>query len=242
MQLDDKQLKQFREDGFLLLRNFATQERCAKILQAATQHIEHQVAPVETEGEYNLTSNTTLRRLRQVYGRDELFQKWMREPKIRGILEQVLDDTPILTLAHHNSIMTKMPHRSTETCWHQDKRYWSFQNDNLVSVWLALDSEHADNGVLKFIPASHKIDFEPKCFDERDCFCPKSSKNQELIKTAMQYDLDAGDIVIFHCRTLHYATQNFTDKPKISFVYTVRGRQNLPIEGTRSATYDEIEL
>ncbi len=242
MRLSQEQLREFEDNGFLLLKGFATKKRCAQILAKAKDEIVTRMPPIETEGEYNHTDNTSLRRLRQVYGRDELFARWMREPSMREILVQVLKDEPILTLAHHNSIMTKMPYRSTETCWHQDKRYWSFQNDNLVSVWLALDDEYADNGVLKFIPKSHKMVFGKESFDERDCFCPKERKNMELIDSSVQFDLSAGDVVLFHCNTLHYATENLTDKPKISFVYTVRGRDNLPIDGTRSASFSEIAL
>lgn len=53
-----------------------------------------------------------------------------------------------------------MPHESTRTFWHQDRRYWHYENDNLVSVWLSTENEFLENGVLEFIPASHKIKFE----------------------------------------------------------------------------------
>ena len=59
--------------------------------------------------------NITVRRLRQVYDREEVFRTWMTYDKIRPILKQILNDTPVLTLAHHNSIMTKLPHESTRT-------------------------------------------------------------------------------------------------------------------------------
>jgi phytanoyl-CoA hydroxylase len=48
--------------------------------------------------------------------------------------------------------------------------------------------------------------------------------------------------VIFHSLLLHRANKNNTDKPKISFVYTVKGASTKVIEGTRSAEYKEIPL
>jgi phytanoyl-CoA hydroxylase len=184
----------------------------------------------------------TVRRLRQVYTRDALFQAWMQNLKIRPVLQQVLEDQVVITTAHHNSIMTKMPHYSTPTAWHQDRRYWRYSDDNLVSVWLALDDEYSQNGVLEFIPGSHTMQFSPKQFDEKEYFCEKNKENQALIATKISTDLHKGDVVLFHSLLLHRANKNSTNRPKISFVYTVKGAQTKAIEGTRSAEFPEIPL
>ena len=243
MQLTKEQLNQFNEDGFLIIKNFANNELCEKILEKAKEHLEKKQAPVESEQEYmSLDENKiTVRRLRQVYDREEIFKTWMTDDKIRPILKQVLNDTPVLTLAHHNSIMTKLPHESTRTFWHQDRRYWNFENDNLVSVWLSLGDEFLENGLLEFIPKSHKMDFDSNRFDEVSNFLDENKENQELIKTKVSQDLQKGDIVLFHCKTLHHASKNQTDNAKISFVYTVRALNNKPIKETRS-DYKEIVL
>ncbi len=243
MELTKKQLEKFDKDGFLILKNFASSEICDEILAKAKKHLQKQQAPIETEQEY-LKSNQekiTVRRLRQVYDREEVFKKWMTDENIRPILKQILGDTPILTLAHHNSIMTKLPHESTRTYWHQDRRYWNFENDDLVSVWLSLGDEFLENGLLEFIPGSHKIDFEKECFDDDSNFLDENKKNQELIKTKVHHNLKKGDVVLFHCKTLHHASKNKTNTPKISFVYTVRANANKPIKNTRS-DFKEIIL
>jgi phytanoyl-CoA hydroxylase len=242
MKLTDAQLEQFERDGFILLRGFVDRGRCEKILAAAKEEIEKREPPIETEGEYTGSNNPTLRRLRQVYDRRAEFRDWMTDAQIRPMLRQVLHDTPVLTLAHHNSIMTKMPSSSTESRWHQDRRYWHFENDNLVSVWLALVEEKMQNGVLEFIPGSHKFDYRPEQFDEETSFMTGLPENDALIAHKVHYDLHPGDIVIFHCRTLHHAYNNKTDEPKISFVYTVKGQATKPIRGTRSSQYPEVVL
>jgi len=242
MMLSTKQLSRFQHDGFLLLSGFADIKQCNAILRAAREEMAKMAEPIETEGEYKMTDNLTLRRLRQVYDRRAEFRDWMTNDAIRPILEQVLGEKAVLTLAHHNSIMTKMPLSSSETCWHQDRRYWQFENDNLVSVWLALDEERMENGVLEFIPGSHKPDFGIDQFDAKSCFLHKPPKNAKLIAKRVHFDLNPGDVVLFHCRTLHHAFSNKTDKPKISFVYTVRGAGNKPLPGTRSSAFAEIVL
>ena len=176
MELTEDELEQFNNNGFLLIRNFADKQECEVILDVAKAHLKHKIEPIETELGYGMKSQeyrtevsdynsiekgqeATIRRLRQVYDRDIVFKNWMENKKIRPILKQVLEDDVVITLAHHNSIMTKMPYSSTETAWHQDRRYWSYDGDNLVSVWLALGEENAENGVLEFIPESHKNEF-----------------------------------------------------------------------------------
>lgn len=246
MTLSASQLEQFNADGFLVLRQFADHELCDTILDLAKVHLIHKIPPIETESEYKGVDKevlrVTVRRLRQVYHRDIVFKKWMENKKIRPILEQILEDTPVLTLAHHNSIMTKMPHTSTETSWHQDIRYWHFENDNLVSVWLALGDEFDENGVLEFIPGSHKMRFSREQFEGKQYFSSTATENQALIETKTSTVLQKGDVVLFHGRLLHRANKNSTDKAKISFVYTVKGKNNKAIEGTRSSAYPEISL
>ena len=259
MRLSDEQLQQFRQDGFIHIKQFASTEQCEAILDVAKAHLKHKIEPIETEigyhegskafrtDEKDYTSQSresfvTVRRLRQVYSRDILFKTWMEDANLRPILQQILNDTVVLTTAHHNSIMTKMPHQGTATSWHQDRRYWRYSDDNLVSVWLALDAEHSQNGVLEFIPGSHKMQFSVEQFDEKEYFREDLEQNKPLIAQKVSMDLQKGDVVIFHALLLHRANQNSTDEAKISFVYTVKGASTKALEGSRSAEYPEIAL
>jgi len=257
MTLSNEQLQEFDQNGFLILRGFANKEKCDAILNVAKAHLKHKIEPIETEVGYdekskeyrtNVTdysakeSGTTVRRLRQVYSRDILFKEWMEDENIRPVLQQILNDQVVITTSHHNSIMTKMPHRSTETKWHQDRRYWRYSDDNLVSIWLALDDEYSENGVLEFIPGSHRMSLSPDLFDEKEYFREDNRKNISLIEKKVSTTLKKGDVVLFHSLLLHRANKNSTDKPKISFVYTVKGASTKVISGTRSAEYPEVIL
>jgi phytanoyl-CoA hydroxylase len=258
MQLTTKQLAEFDKNGFIVLRKFLDVQSCDDILEVAKRHLSQHIEPIETELGYNTqskasrTENTdyasagepvrVVRRLRQVYTRDVLFKSWMENENIRPILQQVLDDQVVLTTAHHNSIMTKMPYVSSPTSWHQDRRYWRYSDDNLVSVWLALDDETQDNGVLEFIPASHKMDFKSEQFDEKEYFSLSHENNKKIIETKMSTDLQKGDVVLFNSLLLHRANKNSTSNAKISFVYTVKGRKTKAIKGSRSAEFLEISL
>ncbi len=259
MKLTSQQLDSFNTNGFLILRDFVEKKECEAILDIAKIHIKYRIEPIETELEYHSHSkeyrtniidyrsnphykDNAIRRLRQVYSRDVIFKNWMENLKIRPILEQILNDKVTITLAHHNSIMTKMPDKSTSTSWHQDRRYWSFSDNNLVSVWLALDKENSENGVLEFIPKSHKMNFNSNQFDEKEYFREDIEENMSLIETKVSTTLEKGDIILFHSLLLHRANKNSTNTPKISFVYTVKGALTKAIKGSRSDKYGEISF
>ena len=236
MELTQEQIEQFDHDGFLLIRGFGDTAMCDEIRTLAAKHLYDKIEPIESEEEYLQRQNDdkTVRRLRQVYDREPLFREWMTNQEIRPVLEQLLGEKAVLLLAHHNSIMTKLPHVSSVTSWHQDKRYWHFEGDNLLSVWLALGDEYIETGLLEFIPGSHKMLFDPEQFDEQSAFREDLPQNLAVNDKRVHFDLKKGDIALFHAKTLHYANKNESDEPKISFVYSLRGVSNKPISGTRS--------
>ncbi len=246
MELNQEQVAQFRRDGFLLIRNFLEKRSCDIIKDIAKVHLKYAIEPIETEYEYigidNEMYKKSVRRIRQVYDRDIVFKEWMESQKIRPILRQVLEEEPVLLTAHHNSIMTKSAHTSSQTCWHRDSRYWHYDGDNLVSIWLALGAECSENGVLEFIPGTHHMEFGEECFDAKSFFRADFEQNQEVIDKKVSFNLNAGDIVLFHSELLHRANANETDEDKISFVYTVKGASVQAIEDTRSSKFREIIL
>ena len=246
MQLSKEQIDSFNENGFLLIRDFYDKKKCDAIKEIAKVHLKYEIKPIETEYEYigieKEEYKKSIRRLRGVYDRDILFKEWMQYPEIKPILEQLLGERAVLITAHHNSIMTKMPKTSTQTCWHRDSRYWSYDKDNLLSVWLALDKENAENGVLEFIPKSHKMKFKEEQFDDKSFFRSDLPENKKIIATKVSFELNKGDIILFHSELLHRANANSSNKPKISLVYTVKGESIKAIENSRSAKFKEIPL
>jgi len=238
--------EEFEEKGFLLLRGAVDSRRCDALRELAEVHLKYRVGPIETEAEYSGEEGPeyreTIRRLRQVYRRDILFREWMEEPSIRPLLASLLGEMPVLVTAHHNSLMSKMPRSSTETRWHRDRRYWHYRDGRLLSVWLALGEEGEENGVLEFIPGSHREEFPAEAFDAKEYFREDFDANLPWIDRKVTFRLKKGDLILFHCELLHRAGPNRSERPKLSLVYTVKAVGNAAIPGTRSACYPEIPL
>ncbi|TKC78184.1 phytanoyl-CoA dioxygenase family protein [Trinickia terrae] len=246
-----EQVQMLRERGFVVVPGLVASERCAAIKALAQRQLEEAAAPLEYEADLRYPGapdskqapgGHTVRRLLDAYVRHELLREWATAPEIKGWMELYFGEEPRLSRAHHNCTMTKHPRYGSLTGWHRDARYWSFERDDLVSTWLALGPETVDNGGLWFVPGSHNTAFTSDRFDEAKFFRSDLPENQALIHTAVSPELQPGDVVFFHCNTLHSAGQNLTGDVKFSLVFTYHGASNVPLPGSRSASKPEVAL
>jgi phytanoyl-CoA hydroxylase len=245
-------VQRFERDGYLVLPGLVSSDACDRIRHEIIECLDPLRGPAEFEVDTRYPGapldrssegGNTPRRLLHAYGRSELFRRWATSSQIRQLLTAVMHSHQVmLSQCHHNCIMTKYPGFSSITSWHQDVRYWSFDRPELVSVWLALGQETAQNGGLSFIPGSHRIDLDRGQLDKHLFLRTDLPANRELIGQAVEPQLEAGDMVLFHCRTLHAAGLNSTDTVKLSPVFTYHAADNRPIPGTRSAEYPSIPL
>ena len=143
-----------------------------------------------------------------------MFRDWAKGPEIAAPLHHILGPRVMLSQTHHNCVMTKQPRYSSETGWHQDIRYWSFQRPELVSVWLALGREFPENGCLSLLPGTHTMEFAADRVDGALFLRTGNPLNQALIAARLTPVLEPGDAVFFHCRTLHSAGNNNTTETK----------------------------
>lgn len=249
--LSPAQLRQFRQDGYLLLPGMVTPEACARIRAVVQDHLRQALPPLEYEADVGYPGapssleapgGRTVRRLQNAYQRDDALRAWAEDPRIVAYMEQLLEEPVALTLAHHNCVMTKHPHYGTATGWHRDIRYWRFARNELITVWLALGDERADNGALCVIPGSHRLDIKPEQLDALDFLRPDAAENAPLFAQGITPALHAGDALLFHSGLFHAAGPNQEDEVKMSVAFAYRGRSNLPLPGSRSATGGDVPL
>jgi phytanoyl-CoA hydroxylase len=245
------QRETLRDRGFVVVPQFVAPRTVTQLNRAARLQLAARADPVEFEADLQYpgappsrtaAGGETVRRLLDAYGRDAAFADWARTPELRAWMQGYFDESVLLSRVHHNCLMTKHPRYGSLTNWHRDMRYWSFEREDLVSVWLALGAEHMENGALWFVPGSHRLEFEADRFDEAKFFRADRPDNAQVLKTAESPPLAPGDAVFFHCNTLHSAGKNVTEEVKFSLVYSFHGGSNAPKPGTRSASRAEVAL
>lgn len=246
--LSTPDIERFEREGYLVLHAFAPAAQLARLQRAAHKELAARREPVEYESladypglpERAQSTGTTVRRLLQAYERHPAFAQWAQAPAIVQVMRQLLGEDIRLVRNHHNCLMTKHPQGGSRTGWHRDTRYWHFQRPELVNAWLALDAESPDNGGLRIVPGSHRIDFEPERLDAA-LFLRDDARNQDLLRHALPVRLQPGDVLLFHSHLLHAAGANRTDRIKHSLVFTYRATDNTPLADTRSARLADID-
>lgn len=251
MALTSDQIDQFERDGYLICRGLATPDTCQKLLAVTHTHLAQAIEPVEYEAalgypgapaSLDAPGGRTIRRLRSAWQRDPAFQSWAQDARIVGWLGQRFGEPVQLTLAHHNCVMTKHPDYGTATGWHRDIRYWSFARPDLVAVWLALGEENADNGALKVIPGSHRLDIARTRLDELDFLRPDVPENQALFAQGITLELAQGDVLLFHSKLFHAAGRNGSRQVKCSLVFAYHAASNAAQPGSRSAAAGSVAV
>lgn len=245
-----QQIDQFNQQGFIVVPGLADLAQCAAMRCLVEDWLNPPLAPLEFETEVQYPGSpadrlspggNTPRRLLHAYTRDQLFRDWAKSPAITERVRQLLGNQKIdLSQNHHNCIMTKHPGYSSATLWHQDIRYWLFDQPQLANVWLALGHEFEQNGGLKLIPGSHNKELERGYYDAAYFLRTDLPENQAMLDSAISATLTPGDVLFFHCKTLHAAGPNQTDEIKFSVVFSYHANDNQPIAGSRSAAFPDI--
>jgi phytanoyl-CoA hydroxylase len=242
----------FAADGYLVLPGFFAPAACDALAEEIRASLLPVLGPAEFEAEVgypgapsdrDAPGGDTPRRLLHAYSRFAALRALATGAPVGRYLQALIGtERVMLSQCHHNCVMTKAPGFSSVTLWHQDARYWSFERPELVSLWLALGDETAENGALQVIPGSHRLEFASARLDEAKFLRDDLPENQALIAQARTVQLASGDALLFHCRTLHAAGRNLTGRVKLSCVFTYHAADNHPLAGSRSARYASIPV
>jgi phytanoyl-CoA hydroxylase len=252
MTLTNAQIQQFKIDGYLVLPNLLSTDKCTQLRELIERHLQQRVEPYELEADVHYpgapesesaVGGATIRRLLMAFQRDQLLQDLARFPATTTAIQQILDSEHLfLNLNHHNCVMTKQPTHSSKTLWHRDTRYWNFDHKYLINVWFALGNEYQENGSLMVLPGSHRWEVASQALDDAQFLKLEHSENLDRLATQRMVNLQAGDALLFSAHCFHAAGKNTTERPKFSAVFTYHGEDTQAIAGTHSAKMKEVKL
>ena len=114
----------------------------------------------------------------------------------------------------------KPVHKGGPTPWHQDEAFREpgFEYDE-ISIWIAMTESTIENGAMAYIPGSHLLGVLPhrlnggaKEANTIECYAGFDPQ------TAAVRPIPAGAMIIHHGRTVHGASGNKTNTPRLAYI------------------------
>ena len=137
-----------------------------------------------------------------------------------GILDAVEDVLGPNLLVWGSSFFIKDARDPSFVSWHQDSTYWGLGPADIVTAWVALSESTAENGAMRVMPDTHKMDQVP----HRDTFAEGNllSRGQEIAvevdeSKAVMLELQPGEMSLHHVRSIHGSDPNPSGKRRIGF-------------------------
>jgi ectoine hydroxylase-related dioxygenase (phytanoyl-CoA dioxygenase family) len=243
----EDQIKDFTENGFVVLRDVITSKEIDRYIGIVNDMLSGKISTKQKRGDLgghadrvnNMVENTV--QIVHPYSLTSLLDECELFRKGEDICNQLYegDSGKIEKFGLDCSqVLVKFPQTATETPWHQDQSYYpsSLEDKRAANVWLALDECTVESGCLRFLPVplSKKVLTPHRAAGNGKgaltCDPPMDPTR------ATCAPMKAGSVVVFNNYTYHYGGPNLTDKWRPAFV--AQYRPKLMIQRCRELNFD----
>ena len=132
----------------------------------------------------------------------------IRDPKILKIVETVLGPN---LLVWGTNFFIKEPNDGTFISWHQDSTYWGLSRPDVLTVWIALSPSRRNNGAMKMVSGSHKMEQMPHTdtFEAGNLLTRGQKIDQQVAdEDVVWIELEPGEVSLHHVRIIHGSEPN----------------------------------
>ena len=238
MMLNQKQIKAYKRDGFLLINKLFDHEEIGLLSCSAKQDREIERM---SKGRIDMQGSEVRLSLWNHPG-DTIYGMFARCHRIVNSMEVLLDGE---VYHYHSKMIMKDPKIGGAWEWHQDYGYW-YQNGCLQpllsSVMIAVDPAKRGNGCLQVLRQSHHLGR----IDHKQTG-DQTGAEMERVKEALKIfdlvyvEMEPGDALFFHCNLLHRSDQNRSPNPRWSMICCYNAARNNPYKESHHPRYTPIK-
>jgi len=203
--LNEKQLKDYEDHGFVAPINVLTLEEATKIKEEI-EYIEKKW-PDELIG---LGRNN-------VHYISPIFDQVCHNSKILDAVESIIGKD---ILVGGTTLFIKDTDKKGFVSWHQDAKYIGFEPHNWVTAWLAITDANEENGCMRMWSGSHKekIKKHKDTFNENNLLTRGQTVQNVPLEDTTPNILKAGQLSLHHPMIVHGSGSNKSNIRRIGFV------------------------
>lgn len=227
--LNQDQIQQFQQQGFLVVENVLNSEELFNLRQQLEQWVnesrDYATAYGETiDGRSRFDIDPTdhsadhpaLRRVSSPTEISEPYYQAAMQSKMAAMAGQLIGGSG--TRFHHSKVNAKLPNTATTVKWHQDFPFTPHTNDDMITALLMVGEVTQDNGPLQVIPESHKGTLYNHWQEGRFTGMVEAHVEAEKCQNYVSCTGAAGSVCFMHTRLLHASGANLTDLPRYLFI------------------------
>lgn len=244
MKLNEQQISQYHEKGFLMIENYLSEEEVGILIEQLPNTI------VKDSPRIILEDNGSVRSVFAPHFTNETFARLSRLNRLVIPAEQLIGNKIYI---HQYKINTKKGLKGEWWEWHQDFPYWHIDDGiskpDMVSVMIYLQDTDSSNGSLMLIPETHKLGIV-KFAEKEALFAAAVQKDNDYrsslnadIKFTVDHDLirelsvangiittigKKGSVLFFHGNIFHASNINLTPFDRDAILITYNSIDNLP--------------
>ena len=225
----------FKEKGFCVKNSVFT----ADALYALSSEFDRIVSQLEESGEYinarwgsELTkdiehSDTQVIHTHNVQSFSAEMMAMIQNKKLLDAVEELIGPDIIL---HHTKLFLKPPGNGSAFPLHQDWSYFPTEKNSMIAAVIHLTESDEEMGCMRIVPGSHRLGQIEK--SDGHSFV-KGIHDRYQLEDAEPIIAEPGDVVFFHCCSLHGSMPNVSTTPRKTVLVQLYSGTDRVVEGNR---------
>jgi len=235
--LQDKILKTYEADGFVIARGMFSGEEIGLLRRAAKEDRaldQHSFGKGDGEGGMVRLSLWN-------HPGDTIYGMFARCESIVNSAEKILGGE---VYHYHSKMIMKDAKVGGAWAWHQDYGYW-YQNGvlfpQLTSAFIAVDPATRQNGCMQVLKGSHHLGrVDHILTGEQAGADMERVREAEKVLERVYVEMDPGDVLFFHANLLHRSDQNNSDNPRWAMICCYNAARNNPYKEHHHPRYTPL--
>jgi len=211
-ELTDEQVRRFREQGFIKLKQVLTPELIEAYAPEVTRlTMEAARDKADVPMDERDTYSKAFLQVWNLWEQNDKVREFSFSKRLARIATELLGTRGVRM--YHDQALYKEP-AGGFTPWHADQQYWPMTTSLSVTAWVPLQETPIEMGPLCFARGSHlkNIGRDLEIGDESEQRIRDEIKRQGVVEVQEPFEL--GEVSFHYGWTLHRAGPNTTDQPR----------------------------